>query len=71
MGNLQGKGNSGAYGSKGTKGPSQSIHLRDKKDLAGVGIIFRKGTDGESRRAPPHHFARTYTYRIGFQTHAR
>ena len=27
--------------------PSSTVHLRDKKDLAGVGIIFRKGPDGK------------------------
>jgi hypothetical protein len=30
----------------GSEHPSSTVHLRDKKDLAGVGIIFRKGPDG-------------------------
>eukprot|EP00291_Cryptomonas_curvata_P014651 CAMPEP_0172154584 /NCGR_PEP_ID=MMETSP1050-20130122/2121_1 /TAXON_ID=233186 /ORGANISM="Cryptomonas curvata, Strain CCAP979/52" /LENGTH=271 /DNA_ID=CAMNT_0012823327 /DNA_START=114 /DNA_END=926 /DNA_ORIENTATION=- len=38
----------GGLGSKhgGSEHPSSTVHLRDKKDLAGVGIIFRKGPDG-------------------------
>ena len=39
----------GGIGSKhgGSDHPSSTVHLRDKKDLAGVGIIFRKGPDGK------------------------
>jgi hypothetical protein len=36
----------GQTGSKGPAKPSSSLHLRDKKELAGVGVIFRKNPDG-------------------------
>jgi len=36
----------GQTGSKGQAKPSSSLHLRDKKDLAGVGVIFRKNPEG-------------------------
>jgi len=36
----------GQTGSKVPARPSSSLHLRDKKDLAGVGVIFRKNPDG-------------------------
>ncbi len=41
MGQLQAKG-----ASQYKPPPASNVHLREKKDLAGVGIIFRKGTDG-------------------------
>mmetsp|Transcript_26631 Transcript_26631/g.60776 ORF Transcript_26631/g.60776 Transcript_26631/m.60776 type:complete len:549 (-) Transcript_26631:474-2120(-) len=36
----------GAQASKGSARPSSSVHLRGKKDLAGVGVIFRKNHEG-------------------------
>ncbi|EKX40318.1 hypothetical protein GUITHDRAFT_113557 [Guillardia theta CCMP2712] len=36
----------GAQGSKGSTKPSSAVHLRGKKDLAGVGVIFRKNHEG-------------------------
>ena len=36
----------GQTGSKGQAKPSSSLHLRDKKELAGVGVIFRKNPEG-------------------------
>jgi len=36
----------GQTGSKGQAKTSSSLHLRDKKELAGVGVIFRKNPDG-------------------------
>ncbi len=43
----------GAIGSKSGSSsyfPSSTVHLRGKKDLAGVGIIFRRGAEGNSKK---------------------
>eukprot|EP00288_Rhodomonas_lens_P002600 CAMPEP_0177720744 /NCGR_PEP_ID=MMETSP0484_2-20121128/16778_1 /TAXON_ID=354590 /ORGANISM="Rhodomonas lens, Strain RHODO" /LENGTH=228 /DNA_ID=CAMNT_0019233005 /DNA_START=210 /DNA_END=892 /DNA_ORIENTATION=+ len=39
-------GGQNSKGGSGGRAPSSSLHLRDKKELAGVGVIFRKSPEG-------------------------